>query len=243
MSHRLAWLSSDTSKASFPPLDHALNDPDGLLAAGGDLSVSRLLSAYELGIFPWYEEGQPVLWWSPNPRTLLPTDQFHCSRSLRRTLKRKGFTVSFNRAFDAVIRQCAKTRAGQSGTWITNDMQAAYLQMFQQGFAISVECWLDGVLAGGLYGVAIDRMIYGESMFSSEADASKTVLFTLCQQMRTLDMPWLDCQVASPHLSTLGAQSIPRTEFKDILARQVNSRLPGRPLFPAEHVEPLNFLV
>ncbi|MBI2989172.1 MAG: leucyl/phenylalanyl-tRNA--protein transferase [Deltaproteobacteria bacterium] len=196
----------------FPPPDHA--EPDGLLAVGGDLSSERLLLAYKLGIFPWYSEGQPILWWSPDPRLVLELEEFHISRRLRQILKKGGFKVTFDKAFKSVIEACASVpREGQDGTWITPEMQAAYIHLHRLGFAHSVESWFDGELAGGIYGVSLGRCFFGESMFSYKSNASKVALATLVEQLKAWEFHMLDAQVTTPHLLSLGAKEIPRSIF------------------------------
>jgi leucyl/phenylalanyl-tRNA--protein transferase len=205
----LYWIDPGDPPDRFPPPERALSDPDGLLAAGGDLSQARLLAAYRRGIFPWYEAGQPILWWSPDPRMVLFPAELHITRSFRKTLRHGSFTPTRDQAFEDVLAGCARPRAGQHGTWLTNDMQRAYAALNRSGHAHSVEAWHDGKLAGGLYGIAIGRIFFGESMFSVESDASKVALAHLCQQGYEL----IDCQVASPHLRRLGARQIPRKQF------------------------------
>lgn len=214
---RIAWISRDDPPDAFPPLDHAFSEPDGLLAAGGDLSADRLLYAYRHGIFPWYDEGQPILWWSPDPRCVLVPSEFHLARRLRRTFGSAGIEVSFNEAFDEVIEACATYREGQSGTWITTDMKKAYHALHMDGFAHSVDVWRGGELIGGLYGLSIGRVFFGESMFSRQANASKAAMLALCRELAVRQFEILDCQVDSPHLLSLGARLIPRSEFAAIL--------------------------
>ncbi len=201
-----------TDEIVFPPPDHA--EPDGLLAVGGDLSAERLLLAYRLGIFPCYSDGQPVLWWSPDPRIILEPGEFHISRRLGQTLKKGIFKVTFDRAFAEVIRACAASpRKGQHGTWITTEMMEAYICLHQMGFAHSAESWLDGELVGGIYGISLGRCFFGESMFFSQTNASKVALATLVQQLITWDFHMIDAQVTSEHLIRLGAKEIPRHIF------------------------------
>ena len=211
---RIAWLTADDPPERFPDIDSACREPDGLLAAGGDLSETRLLYAYRHGIFPWYEEGQPILWWSPDPRCVLQPADFHVARRLRRWLRSCPLTVSFNAAFDRVVRGCAGRRFGQLGTWITPAMSDAYRALHASGWAHSVEVWNAGTLVGGLYGLAIDRAFFGESMFSRESNASKIAMLALCRTLRREGGALLDCQVVSPHLLTLGAKAVPRREFR-----------------------------
>ena len=208
----------------FPPASMAETDPDGLLAIGGDLSETRLLNAYRAGIFPWFSENQPLLWWSPDPRTLLFPDRLHVSRSLRKTLRRKVFDVTFDTAFEQVIRHCAVIpRAGQNGTWITNEMLKAYSSLHRQGHAHSVEVWHGGELAGGLYGVAIGAAFYGESMFSHRTDASKIALVKLVDKLAAAGFLFIDCQVVTGHLLSLGAETVDRTTFLRINSQAVET--------------------
>ena len=220
---RIAWISRDDSPDAFPPVDQAFTEPDGLLAAGGDLSADRLLYAYRHGIFPWYDDGQPILWWSPDPRCVLVPQEFHLARRLRRALRSSGFEVSFNSAFDEVIEACSEHREGQSGTWITAGMKKAFKAMHRDGFAHSVDVWRGGVLIGGLYGLSIGRVFFGESMFSRESNASKAAMLALCGELAERQFELLDCQVDSPHLSSLGAKLIPRPEFARILGNVCKS--------------------
>ena len=201
-------LQADTP---FPPLDQTL--PNGLLAAGGSLSAQRLLAAYRHGIFPWFNAGEPILWWSPDPRMVLLPHEFKISRSLRKTLHDKSYEIRTDSAFEQVMRACAAPRTGQDGTWIQPDMIAAYSELHQMGMAHSVEVWIDKELVGGLYGVSIGRMFYGESMFSRHANASKIALAHLCSQLQRWGFSMIDCQMNTPHLASLGAREIPRTEF------------------------------
>ena len=216
---RIAWLSPGDPVESFPPLEAASSEPDGLLAAGGDLTVERLLYAYRSGIFPWYDDGQPLLWWSPDPRCVLCPGDLHVSRRLRRTLRQSGATVCFNHDFGQVIQACAAPRASQQGTWITADMIAAFEQLHKEGWAHSIEVWENGELSGGLYGLAIGRVFFGESMFSREPNASKIALLALARYLQDGQFELLDCQIISSHLLSLGATLIPRTEFASALAR------------------------
>ncbi|MGB5324710.1 MAG: leucyl/phenylalanyl-tRNA--protein transferase [Pseudomonadales bacterium] len=200
----------------FPPIDSALSDPNGLLAVGGSLDPERLLAAYSAGIFPWYEQGQPVLWWSPDPRAVLQPDKVHIARSLRRAMRRGAYGLSMNRAFSAVIAACAAPR-GEAGTWITPEMQSAYVELHQRGFAHSIEVWRDDDLVGGLYGVAVGKLFCGESMFSRAPDTSKMALVALCKMLQLRRWPLLDCQLENPHLQTLGVTTISRAAFKQYL--------------------------
>jgi leucyl/phenylalanyl-tRNA--protein transferase len=215
----ITWLHAGVTDESFPPPSQAWTDPNGLLAAGGDLSVPRLLRAYREGIFPWYEAGQPILWWSPDPRTVLEPGALRISRSLRRSIRNGGFEISFDRAFEAVIRACGGTRAGATGTWITVEMRHAYLQLHRAGHAHSVEVWRDGELVGGLYGVSVGRLFCGESMFSRVTDASKVALAWLCRHLVAWEWPLIDSQTPTPHMLAMGATEIPRDRFLEQVAK------------------------
>lgn len=217
----IEWLDPFDPDYAFPAVDTAFTDPDGLLAAGGDLNPKRLLRAYRCGIFPWYEEGQPILWWSPNPRAVLYPQHFKITRSLRKSLRNRPYRVTFDRAFPEVVLGCAAPRRDSTGTWITKEMLDAYCQLHAQGHAHSVEVWhrQDGRLIGGLYGVALGRIFFGESMFSWATDASKIGLAYLAHHLQTWDYPLIDCQLPSPHVDSLGAELIPRPQFMRTLAR------------------------
>ena len=206
----IPWL---THNAPFPPVATALDAPNGLLAAGGDLGVDRLLDAYAHGIFPWFNEGEPILWWSPNPRMVLYPQELKISRSLRKTLRHRRFEVRFDTAFRDVMQACAETRSGQGGTWISPRMIEAYSRLHQRGFAHSAETWIDGQLAGGLYGIAIGHMFYGESMFARVTDASKIAFVHLVWQLQRWGFGMIDCQMKTAHLASLGAREIPRADF------------------------------
>ncbi|HSM26864.1 MAG TPA: leucyl/phenylalanyl-tRNA--protein transferase [Thioalkalivibrio sp.] len=215
----ITWLHAGVTDEPFPPPSQAWTDPNGLLAAGGDLSLPRLLRAYREGIFPWYEAGQPILWWSPDPRTVLEPGALRISRSLRRSIRNGGFEISFDRAFEAVIRACGGTRAGATGTWITVEMRHAYLQLHRAGHAHSVEVWRDGELVGGLYGVSVGRLFCGESMFSRVTDASKVALAWLCRHLAAWEWPLIDSQTPTPHMLAMGATEIPRDRFLEQVAK------------------------
>ena len=206
----IPWLDGD---APFPPVESALRRPNGLLCAGGDLSPQRLLEAYRHGIFPWFSEGEPILWWSPDPRMVLFPAEVKLSRSLTRTLRRGRYAVRLDSAFAAVIRECSLPRPGQDGTWITAQMQQAYVRLHELGHAHSVEAWIDGQLAGGLYGMAIGRAFYGESMFSRVSDASKIALAHLARYLERQGFAVIDCQMKTAHLASLGAREIRRSEL------------------------------
>jgi leucyl/phenylalanyl-tRNA--protein transferase len=212
----------------FPPLDSALAEPNGLLAAGGGLCAERLLEAYRRGIFPWYSDGQPVLWWSPDPRMVLFPGEFRLSRSLRKRIARGGYRVCADTGFAGVIRACAAPRSSQRGTWITAEMIDAYSALHERGVAHSVETWIDGELAGGLYGVAIGRMFYGESMFAHRTDASKIALAHLVRQLARWGYGMIDCQMKTAHLASFGAREIARAEFVRRLEELVNYPLSQR---------------
>jgi len=218
---RLAWLSDTGDLGWFPPVSQALKDPDGLLAAGGGLSVERLLAAYRRGIFPWYNDGQPVLWWSPDPRNVLFPSEFHRSRSLRKSLRTRRYTTSIDTAFAAVVQACAEPRASGPGTWITADMAAAYGRLHALGYAHSIETWHDGRLVGGVYGVCLGRVFFGESMFSRATDASKVALARLVDECLVRGIVLIDCQVASAHLESLGSRPLRRSEFVRLLDEHV----------------------
>lgn len=197
----------------FPPVEQALAAPNGLLAAGGDLEPERLLDAYRQGIFPWFSAGDPILWWSPDPRMVLFPDELKISRSLRRTLKNKEYEIRTDTAFEQVMRACASPREGQGGTWIQEEIVEAYSRLHHLGLAHSVETWMDGELVGGLYGVSLGRMFYGESMFSKKTDASKIAFAHLVQQIKRWGFGMIDCQMNTAHLATLGAREITRSQF------------------------------
>ncbi|KQQ63138.1 leucyl/phenylalanyl-tRNA--protein transferase [Pseudomonas sp. Leaf129] len=216
----LTWLKRN--ELVFPPLSKAMREPNGLLAAGGDLSPERLIQAYRHGCFPWFEEGQPILWWSPDPRTVLLPAEVHVSRSLRKVLRQGCFRVTFDRDFAAVIAECAGPRNYTDGTWITDDMQRAYLALHEQGHAHSVEVWDGDALVGGLYGLAMGRLFFGESMFSRADNASKVGFVTLVEHLQQAGFVLIDCQMPTDHLHSLGARSIARETFADYLNQYLN---------------------
>jgi leucyl/phenylalanyl-tRNA---protein transferase len=197
----------------FPPVEQALDQPEGLLAAGGSLTTRRLVDAYRRGIFPWFNEGDPILWWSPDPRTVLRPSRIHVSHSLKKTLRKEAFLVTIDRVFARVLDGCAAPRGDESGTWLSMPMQRAYTALHAAGFAHSIEVWMDGELAGGMYGVAIGRMFFGESMFSRRTDASKIAMARLAAQLDRWEMPLIDCQLETEHLVSLGAEHMPRRAF------------------------------
>ena len=206
---------------TFPPLEAA--SPEGLLAVGGDLNPDRLVSAYRQGVFPWFSDGQPILWWSPDPRAILYPADLHISRSLRKSLRTQGFEVTADRAFDDVIQRCAESRNAREGTWITSGMQEAYCTLHRMGYAHSVETWQNGQLVGGLYGLAIGKAFFGESMFSQITDASKTALVALSVSLTASGYHFIDCQVVSEHLNSLGAKAVPRYRFSSELKQAVET--------------------
>lgn len=218
----IAWLQPDSP---FPPVEKALQEPNGLLCAGGDLSLPRLLAAYRRGIFPWYSGDQPILWWSPDPRMVLRVDAFKVSRSLAKSRRNRGYEICVDRCFARVLEACAASR-GDGGTWLVDDMRAAYLRLHEAGYAHSFETWRDGELVGGLYGVSLGRMFFGESMFSRATDASKVALAALVEAVRERGGPLIDCQVHTPLLASLGACEIPRRDFLRELAPLVNCEAP-----------------
>ncbi len=211
------WLGEHADPEWFPPVEQALRDPPGLLAAGGDLKPARLLAAYERGVFPWYSAEQPILWWAPNPRMVLFPQEFKCSRSLAKTIRNGTLTTQLDRAFGATIRACAGPRASGTDTWLNPQMIASYEQLHSLGFGHSIETYQAGALVGGLYGLQLGRVFFGESMFSRERDASKLALARLVQECLARDIVVIDCQVASQHLASLGAREVPRSEFIALL--------------------------
>jgi leucyl/phenylalanyl-tRNA--protein transferase len=227
----LPWLDEADPAAPFPPADHALRQPNGLLAAGGGLEPERLLRAYRAGIFPWYSDGQPILWWSPDPRLVLFPTEFRLHRSLAKVGRQPGWRFTVNCAFEAVLRACAATpRPGQEGTWITEDMLAAYSHLHNLGWVQSLEVWHGAELAGGLYGLRMGGVFFGESMFSRRRDASKLALAALCNAAPANGLALVDCQVVTPHLMTLGARPLPRLEFNSLLGRCIPSACTPHPL-------------
>lgn len=217
---RLAVIDGE---CAFPALDSALIEPNGLIAIGGDLSATRLISAYRKGIFPWFNEGEPVMWWSPDPRMVLFPDELKISHSLKKILKNNPFENRINTAFRDVVVACGQApRHGQSGTWITNDMIDAYCELHRLGYAVSAECWLDNKLVGGCYGVKIGRMFYGESMFHHVSNASKVAFVHLLEWLKNDEVGMIDCQMKTPLLSSFGGREIPRIEFAQRLAKLVN---------------------
>ena len=222
----LTWLERDDS---FPPVDCALKNPNGLLCAGADLSVARLLAAYRGGIFPWYSGDEPVLWWSPDPRMVLFCEEFKPTRSLAKSVRNKGYRVTVDGCFEEILSCCSRTRKDGAGTWLGRDMRKAYLALHRAGHAHSFETWLGGELVGGLYGVALGRAFYGESMFARATDASKVALAALVETLRARGFPMIDCQMRTPLLASLGAREIPRREFLRRLQALVNYPEPAAP--------------
>jgi len=217
-------IASIDGNCDFPEISSALREPNGLIAIGGDLSLPRLLSAYRQGIFPWFSDGEPILWWSPDPRMVLFPNELKVTDSLKKTLRKQKFEVRFNTAFRTVISACSHTlRSGQDGTWITQDIIDAYCALHEAGYAVSAESWLDGNLAGGCYGVKIGSMFYGESMFHHVTDASKIAFVSLVEYLKNQGVGMIDCQMKTAHLASLGAREINRTEFIKKLAILCNN--------------------
>ena len=217
-------LSNDIE---FPPPE--LAEENGLLAIGGDLSLQRLLKAYQMGIFPWYSEGDPLLWWTPAPRLVLFPEEFHTPRRLARTIRKQVFSVTTDTAFTEVIKKCAGfTGKNREETWITPEMKAAYCNLHEHGYAHSIECWQQKTLAGGLYGIIIDRVFFGESMFSMKKDASKVALHALVQHAKMSGIQIIDCQIKTAHLTTFGAREISREDFQDLLLRYARNIQPQK---------------
>ncbi len=229
-----------TQDSPFPPLQTALREPNGLLAVGGDLSLKRLIDAYTQGIFPWYSAGDPVLWWSPDPRMVLIPGRLKVSRSLGKTLRKGHYQIRTDTAFRDVMQACAAPRPDQDGTWISAEVIEGYCRLHQAGLAHSVETWMDGELVGGLYGVALGRMFYGESMFSRRTDASKLAFVYLVKQLQRWNFGLIDCQMKTAHLASLGAHEIPRSDFAARLGELVTQPgLPGKWIFEDDLVQPI----
>lgn len=215
---KLLYLVKNKEMAiDFPEITDALNNPNGLLAIGGDLSEARLLSAYQKGIFPWYNEGQPILWWSPNPRCILKPNKIHISHSLKKCLRKNQYQITYNKNFANVINQCSVNRNKDNDTWLTTDMKKAFINLHKLGYAHSVECWHNNKLIGGLYGIAMGKIFFGESMFSRISNASKITLVHLAKRLDEMNFQLIDCQINSKHLQTLGAQLITRKQFTKFL--------------------------
>lgn len=220
----LYWIDPKLPADHFPDLTHALEEPNGLLAFGGDLSPERLIAAYERGIFPWYSKHEPILWWSPNPRSIIIPNEFKPSRSLRKKIRRNEFQITLDHSFPEVIKSCAAPRQYSDETWITEEMMEAYIQLHQFGIAHSVEAWKDNNLVGGLYGVSLGKAFFGESMFSTATDASKVCLALLIEQLKQWNFELIDCQVSSEHMESLGAREIPRSEFMNFLSSHCSGK-------------------
>ena len=227
----IPWLRGN---APFPPVEKALQSPNGLLCAGGDLSTERLLAAYGRGIFPWFSEGDPILWWSPDPRMVLFPEELKVSRSLRKAAARGAFEIRMDTAFEQVMEACSQPRDGQGGTWIVPEIIAAYTELHRLGFAHSVEAWREGRLVGGLYGVSLGRAFFGESMFARETDASKVALVALVERLRARDYSVVDCQQNTHHLASLGAREIPRAAFSQLLQESIQYPLSGERWSPTK---------
>jgi len=223
---RLPWLAENSPPEALPPADAASTQPNGLLAVGGSLEPDWLLHAYTHGAFPWYNPGEPILWWSPDPRAVLQPRDLKTSRSLRQSIRNRGYRVTADTDFASVIGSCAQPRDGVAGTWITRQMKSAYCRLHSMGYAHCFEAWRDGELVGGLYGVAIGRVFFGESMFTRATDASKVAFAAAVSYLAGRDFRLIDCQVESPHMTSLGATSIRRTEFVTLLARHCSDPRP-----------------
>tara|TARA_B110000444_G_C18750339_1_gene552465 strand:- start:375 stop:1091 length:717 start_codon:yes stop_codon:yes gene_type:complete len=233
---QVPWLSPENY--NFPSTSTALSEPNGLLAVGGDLDPYRLIRAYQLGIFPWFDELQPLLWWSPNPRSVLFPENIHISKSLKKTIRSRRFTITADKCFEQVIHLCSQARKGISGTWITAKMQSAYKQLHEMGYAHSIEAWnADQQLIGGLYGLAICNVFFGESMFSLESDASKTALVALTLNLERQGYVLIDCQIESSHLNSMGAQNISRRRFEKTLLKK-----PSEPLIKWNWLTDFNWI-
>jgi leucyl/phenylalanyl-tRNA--protein transferase len=215
----IAYLDDKQPSQPFPPLKNALRDPNGLLAVGGCLSSERLINAYRQGIFPWFSKGDPILWWSPNPRLVLFPDKLKISKRLAKTIRQNKFDVTTNQAFELVISQCGQLRAEYEGTWICDEMKIAYAELHEDGFVHSFEAWQDGELVGGLYGVALGKVFFGESMFHTVSDASKVAFAYCVNYLKTRDFQLIDCQVHSEHLVSLGAEEISCETFSNLLKK------------------------
>ncbi|WDE09472.1 leucyl/phenylalanyl-tRNA--protein transferase [Thalassomonas haliotis] len=207
---------------AFPPLSQALTNPNGLLAFGGDLSAKRLVNAYSHGIFPWFNQGDPIMWWSPDPRAIIPVEDIKVNRTLRKVINRQTFTVTLNRDFARVLKLCAHAPFRKEGTWITPEMMAAYIKLHQQGYAHSIEVWQENELVGGLYGVAISGFFSGESMFYKRSNASKVALLSLAKLLKEINVSFIDCQILNPFLQEMGAIEIPRQAFVELKETAIN---------------------
>ena len=219
----IAWLQKTDPVEALPPTTRALREPNGLLAVGGALTPEWLIYAYRHGVFPWYSAEQPILWWAPDPRAILLPSEFRISRSLARSIRNRGYETRIDTAFEAVVEACAGPRRGGAGTWITGEMREAYVALHRRGLAHSIETWHEDRLVGGLYGVAMGRAFFGESMFTLERDASKVALARLTRECLRLEVALIDCQLPSPHLASLGSRNLARTEFEARLAGLVDA--------------------
>lgn len=215
------------SNIHFPDVEHALNEPNGLLAIGGDLSCQRIAQAYRSGIFPWYSDGDPIMWWSPNPRAVIQTHQLKINKTLKKVIKRQQFSISINKAFHQVIDYCADAPFREDGTWILDEMKQAYCQLHQQGIAHSIEVWQEETLVGGLYGIAINGFFSGESMFYLTSNASKIALVALSQHLKTLGITFIDCQIINPFLASMGAADIKREAFFEQQRQALKVKVPS----------------
>jgi leucyl/phenylalanyl-tRNA--protein transferase len=221
-SNKLYWVADNVIADTFPPVETALHDPNGLLAIGGDLSADRLLDAYGKGIFPWYSQGQPILWWSPDPRCVLIPNEMYISKSLKKLMRKNKFIITNNKAFDDVISKCAEPRNGNPDTWITNEINDAYKALNNKGHILSIEVWHNNYLVGGLYGVVLGKVFFGESMFSNISNASKVALAHLADLLKTNNFKLIDCQIYSKHLQSLGAKPMQRNLFINTLKHYCN---------------------
>jgi leucyl/phenylalanyl-tRNA---protein transferase len=219
----IAWLQKTDPPEALPPTARALREPNGLLAVGGALTPDWLTHAYRHGVFPWYSSEQPILWWAPDPRAVLLPAEFRISRSLARSIRNRGYVTRIDTAFNSVVEACAGPRRGGAGTWITDEMREAYVELHRRGLAHSIEVWHEDRLVGGLYGVAMGRVFFGESMFTRERDGSKVALARLTQECLRLDVALIDCQLPSPHLASLGSRDLVRGEFEEQLAALVDA--------------------
>ncbi len=219
----ITWLQKTDPPEALPATSRALTEPNGLLAVGGALTPEWLVHAYRHGVFPWYSADQPILWWAPDPRAILVPAEFRVSRSLARSIRNRGYATRIDAAFEAVVEACAGPRRGGAGTWITDDMRDAYVELHRRGLAHSIEAWKEERLVGGLYGVAIGRVFFGESMFTRERDASKVALERLARECLRLDVALIDCQLPSPHLASLGSRNLPRRDFEARLAGLIDA--------------------
>ena len=217
-------VKTSTFSTELPDTSHAMDEPDGLLAIGGDLSTRHLLTAYENGIFPWFANNDPILWWSPNERSVLRPQELRVSKTLAKTIKKNLYTISYNKSFEAVITKCATVNGRSGSSWITEKMRIAYIELRRLGYAHSVECWYENNLCGGLYGIALGEVFFGESMFSTKKDASKVALADLCERLVDWGYKIVDCQIHSSHLQTMGAKKIDRKQFEHLLLKHIDQK-------------------